>query len=199
MESMAAANTSLITLAQLIDGGAKQPELAVHLDALSSEERVREIRALSGKTQKRLWEACAGAPAFTLDDLVPPSLGEGQTVIYEGKNSLPAFTHFQKRFQRRGGAIVGYNHQTMSAVTGPGYFTVVPSPADPRELLFDYTQVPAETPEGWPTARPNTAGLSWFVYRGLHDFNRRVSRDVTIGSATRLGKVMDSYFVLART
>ncbi|HEY7958309.1 MAG: hypothetical protein ACHQ17_06945 [Polyangia bacterium] len=198
METMAQTSSSSITLASLIDGGAAQPALAAHLDALDPAARVREVEALSGATQKRLWEACAGAPAFTLDDLVPPSVGEGQTVIYAGKNSLAAFTHFEKRFQRRGGEIVGYNHQPMSFVTGPGYFTVVQSPEDPRELLFDYTRVPAEAPPGWPPVKSNRAGLSRFVYRDLHDFNRRVSRDVTIGSATRLGKVMDSYFVLAR-
>jgi hypothetical protein len=33
----------------------------------------------------------------------------------------------------------------------------------------------------------------------MHDFCRRVSQTVIIGAATRLGKPIDAYFVLART
>jgi hypothetical protein len=198
MTTAAVAETST-TLVSLLAGGAVQPALGAHLDALDAAGRVREIRALSGKAlQKKLWDACADAPLFTLDDLVPPSVGEAQ-VIYAGKNSLAMFTHFEKRFCRRDGAVVGYNFQSMSWVTGPGYFTVVPSTERPRELLFDYTRVPAEAPAGWPKVKANTGGLSRMVYGNLHDFCRRVSRDVIIGSATRLGKDIDSYFVLART
>jgi len=176
-----------------------QPELERHLNALDAQSRVAEIRALTGKAQKRLWEVCAGAPSFTVDDLVPPSTPEGQTVIYAGKNSLAAFSLFEKRFARHGGKVVGYNFQSMSFITGPGFFTCKPSPTEPRELLFDYTDVPSTAPAGWPQPRSNASGFSRFVYRNLHDFNRRVSRDVIIGFATRLGKPIDSYFVLART
>lgn len=201
MTATAVAGTSEVTLGALIDApDATQAKLAAHLDALDGEARVRECRALSAKQQKRLWEKCAGAPAFTLEDLVPPSLGEGQTVIYAGKNSLPAFTHFEKRFQRRGGQVIGYNHnpQLVTAFAGPGYFTAVVSPNDAREVLFDYTKTPSETPEGWPPVKDNSGGLRKLVYGNLHDFNRRVSKDVMIGFATRLGKPMDSYFVLCR-
>jgi hypothetical protein len=190
-----------MALAEMLDGTSPtQADLAKHLDALSSEQRVAEIHALNKRQQKRLWEVCADAPPFTLDDLVPPSLGEGQTVIYAGKNSLGAFTHFEKRFQRRGGSIIGYNHNTgISAwFAGPGYFTCVMSPQNPKELLFDYTKVPEASPDGWPKVKSNGSGGSYFVYRDLHDFNRRVSKDVMIGFATRLGKPIDSYFVLAR-
>jgi hypothetical protein len=200
MSTTAAVASSSVTLAQLIDSpDATQARLAEHLDALDSETRVRECRALSGKQQKRLWQICAGAPAFTLEDLVPPPLGEGRTVIYAGKNSLPAFTLFEKRFMRKKGQVIGYNHQATSWITGPGYFTCETSPKDAREILFDYTRVPSETPTGWPQVKPNKAGFSRFVYNGLHDFNRRVSKDVLIGSATRLGKDIDSYYVLCRT
>jgi hypothetical protein len=198
--STAAQAVESANLSQLLDNpSVTQPQLAALLDALDAQGRVREVRSLSGKAQKRLWEVCKGAPAFTLEDLVPASLGEGKTVIYAGKNSLAAFTMFEKRFQRLNGEVIGYNHQAMSWVTGPGYFTCVMSHVDPTELLFDYTKVPATGPTGWPPVKPNSAGLSRFVYNNLHDFNRRVSKDVIIGSATRLGKDMDSYFVLART
>jgi hypothetical protein len=191
-----------MALAEMLDRPAvTQAELAKHLDSLSPEQRVEEIRALGKKQQHRLWEVCAEAPPFSLEDLVPPSLGEGQTVIFAGKNSLGAFTHFEKRFQRRNGAVIGYNHNPafVTWFAGPGYFTCVQSPQNPRELLFDYTQVPSASPDGWPKVKANRSGGSYLVYRDLHDYNRRVSKDVLIGFATRLGKPIDSYFVLART
>ena len=199
MDTAAAVSTT-ITFADLLGrNDVKQADLAAHLDALDAVTRVAECRALSGALQKRLWAVCAGAPAFGLDDLVPPAAG-AEAVIYAGKNSLAMFSWFEKRFRRFGGAVVGYNHQSMSWATGPGYFTVVPAEgAHAGELLFDYTRVPAATPAGWPPVKGNEGGLSRFVYKNLHDFCRRVSRDVIIGSATRLGKDMDSYFVLART
>ncbi len=189
-----------MSFGSLIDvPGCTQAQLEAHLNGLDAEARVRECRALLGKQQKKLWHICKDAPAFTLDDLVPASVGEGTTVIYAGKNSLAAFTLFEKRFQRRGAEIIGYNFQPMSWVTGPGYFTCVTSPHDAREILFDYTKTPSVGPSGWPKARTNAAGFSRLVYKDLHDFNRRVSKDVIIGSATRLGKDMDSYFILCRT
>ena len=68
------------------------------------------------------------------------------------------------------------------------------------ELLFDYTKVPqpGEQPAEWPKVKGNGQGFSVLVYNNLHDFCRRVSQDVIIGRATRLGKPMNQYFVLAR-
>jgi hypothetical protein len=199
MTTAAVASTSA-TLSDLIaTPDITQAALAAHLDALDNETRVREVRALSGGLQKRLWQICAGAPAFTLEDLIPSSLGEGKQVIYAGKNSLFAYTLFEKRFVRVGSQVRGYNVSGAAWIAGPGYFTAVASPKDAREILFDYTNVPPSTPAGWPPVKSNLAGLSRFIYGNLHDFNRRVSRDVLIGSATRLGKDIDSYYVLART
>jgi hypothetical protein len=185
-------------LSLLSSPSVSQAELSRHLDGLSAEARIAQIEALGKAAQRRLWLVTEGAPAFTLDDLVPLSTPDGAEVIYAGKNSLPLFSRFEKRFMRRGGSVVGYNFGSTRPLVGPGYFTAVVSPKVPSEILFDYTQVPAETPPGWPPVRPNSAGLSRVVFHNLHDFCRRVSKDVLIGSATRLGKEMDSYFVLAR-
>ena len=46
--------------------------------------------------------------------------------------------------------------------------------------------------------RPNTYRLSRFVYNGTVDYMRRVARDVFIGTATRDGHELGSYFVLVR-
>src|SRR5438067_271848 len=126
MSTAIAASTSATFADLLRKSHVTQSELAAHLDGLDAAGRVAECRALSGALQKRLWEVCQGAPAFGLDDLVPPSAG-AEPVIFAGKNSLAMFNQFEKRFRRSGGAVVGYNHQSMSWVTGPGYFTVVPA------------------------------------------------------------------------
>lgn len=176
-----------------------QAKLAAYLDGLDAATRIAQVTALSSKKeQARLWELCADAPAFTAEDLVPARLGEGKQVIWYGKNTLPLFKTFQKRFMRQNGIVVGYNFTGTSWFTGPGYFTIVTSPHQARELRVDYTQVPATTPPGWPTVKPNDKGFSKPIYGNLYDYLRRVSNDVCIGWATRLDKPIDSYFILAR-
>lgn len=84
-------------------------------------------------------------------------------------------------------------------VTGPGYFVCYEIPGS--EVLIDYTQVPAvdaPRPEGWPGVRPNSAGMSRYIYNGTQDTMRGVSRHVSIGRAARAGKWMDNWFVLCR-
>lgn len=196
---MVAVANSNATFADLLGrSDVTQAQLAAHLDGLDAEERVRQCRALGKKLQKRLWEVCADAPAFTLEELIPST--ETGTVRWAGKNSLGVFTHFEKRFVRQNGVIVGYNFNPGVAwFTGPGYFTTVQAPDRPREILFDYTRVPSTAPAGWPPVKPNTGGTAKLVYGNMHDFCRRVSSTVIIGFATRLGKPVDAYFVLART
>jgi hypothetical protein len=175
--------------------------LATHLDALPPDERIHQCQALGKAAQRRLWDAAAAGEPLTIDFFVPAGTPAGTTVRFAGRNSLPMFTLFEKRFARAGDSIIGFNFQTMSFVTGPGYFTLRPAgDTAPKEVLFDYTAVPPpeSAPAGWPPVRSNAAGLSRLVYNNLHDYNRRVSRDVVIGSATRLGKPMDSYYVLVR-
>ena len=65
-------------------------------------------------------------------------------------------------------------------------------------MIVDYTQLPDAAPQGWPEIRSNERGLSRFVYGFMLDRMRRVSRHVTIGSASRRGREMGSYFVMSR-
>ena len=139
-----------------------------------------------------------------LADLVPPELADEQTVRHFGKNTLPAFTHFEKRFCRPAGedaahpgALWGFNFQTMSPITGPGYYVAHEDPAR-REVLVDYREVPERAPAGWPALKRNERGLSRFVYGFMVDTLRRVSEHVTIGSAARKGKDIGSWFLLTR-
>lgn len=191
-------------LAALLAGDAPNAgEIAALLDGASEADRVEGIRRLGGvKRQRRLWQAVAGTPKVGIDDLVPPDAAPLSEVVYEGKNSLPAFTIFQKRFCRPSapdavGELWGYNHTDIGRFIGPGYF--VCHAVDDEGAAIDYRLVPPTHPAHWPEIRPNSRGLSWFVYRDMIDYLRRVSRHVFIGSASRHGKDLGSYFVLCRT
>jgi hypothetical protein len=183
--------------------GAERADLAAiaaHLDGLTHAERLQEIATLGGPgPQSRLYAAAAGAPRVTLADLVPPDLAPLREVIFHGKNSLPAFTFFQKRFCRtpaRNDELWGYNHQSLAWLTGPGYFVVHEEPE--RGAAIDYRAVPPSGCPGWPEVKPNDRGLSRFVYKDMVDYLRRVSAHVFIGRAHRDGKELENYFVLCR-
>jgi hypothetical protein len=174
------------------------------LDGLSHAERVEAARALGRPEQRRLYAAVDGFLPLRLVDLVPASLGDRAPVRHYGRNTLPAFTRFEKRFRRPPGAdpaspgsLWGYNHQALSWLTGPGYFVAVEAPGRP-EVWIDYNRVPEAHPDGWPAIRRNERGLSRFVYGFMIDTLRRVSEHVTIGSAARRGREIGSWFVLVR-
>ncbi|CAN0585055.1 unnamed protein product, partial [Laminaria digitata] len=115
------------------------------LDGVSHEERMTVLRALTPKLQARLFDAAEGR-VVKLEQIVPSSKGELVEVIHEGQNTLPAFRHFQKRFCRPSEAnspndrevLWGYNHQTMSGFTGPGYFVAYDDEAG--EVCIDYRE-----------------------------------------------------------
>jgi len=179
-------------------------ELGVFLDGLTHEERVAAIRSTKRGDQRRLYSASDGYREVTLRDLVAPAVPALTTVRHFGKNTLPAFTHFEKRFCRPGDAdpdepkkLWGFNFQTMQPLTGPGYFVAREDP-DRREVLVDYHEVPPSAPPGWPPVQPNERGRGRLVYGFMIDTLRRVSEHVTIGSAARKGKDMGSWFMLVR-
>ena|SRR5258706_342641 len=184
MELINAADASLTTI-------------EAHLDSLAFADRVAAVRHLSGGAQKRLFKLCERAFPLSLDELVPPALSDGQEVIFLGSNSLPLFTTLEKHLARKLGTVIGFNRQPFDWLTGPGYFTATPSKDRPG-VLFDYTKVPERGLDNWPEARSNAQGFSRLVFMNLHDYCRRVSKDVVIAQATRLGKAMDTYFVMAR-
>lgn len=169
-----------------------------HFDGLAHGARVEAIRSLGKNAQQRLFAAASGAAGLDLDYMVNPGKGDLAEVIHHGKNSLPLFTHFQKRFARipgRKDAVTGYNEQTMRAFTGPGYFE---ARVQGREIAIDYTRLPTEKCPTWPTILPQKARLGRFVYAGMIDYLRRVSEHVTIGRAVIRGKETENYFLLCR-
>ncbi len=191
-------------LARLRSTPIQMDELARFLDGLDHAARVEAIRAAGRSEQRRLYEAAKGFAPVTLAEMVPAATGELQAVRHHGKNTLPAFSHFEKRFCRpagedpeKPGELFGFNFQTMSPVTGPGYFVAVPDEAR-GEVLVDYRRVPAQAPPGWPAVKSNESGLSRLVYGFMVDTLRRVSTHVTIGSAARKGKDLGSWFLLTQ-
>ena len=174
--------------------------IAGTLDGLGDDDRLDAVAHLRRRELAALYEAAATNPPLTLADFVPASVPARTEVIHEGKNSLPLFTRFQKRFCRAPdpGALWGYNEQSQRAVTGPGYFVVH---QDSGGLVIDYCRLPsdpAQLPPGWPRIIPNSARLSRFIYNGTVDVMRRVSDRVTVGRAHRGGKPMDAWFALVR-
>ncbi len=186
---------------QAVRSRAPASELEAMLDALDLRQRVSVVTSVRGALLAQLFEIAADGAPLRSADIVPDSIPAGATVTFEGRNSLPAFSRFQKRFTRTAdGLSFGYNHQPLRAagmVTGPGYFRVLEAGEDrASELLFDYTRPPPFEPQGWPRYRPNHVGASRFVFMDLHDYVRRVARGVVIGAAFRHGKNQNAYFSL---
>ena len=177
-------------------------EVARFLDGLAPLERVASIRAMGAQDQRRLYDAVRGFAPVRLVELVPPQKADLATVRHHGKNSLPLFSSFEKRFCRPPGqepdapsALIGFNYQLMAPLTGPGYFIALED-AGRGEVLIDYRRLPDRIPVDWPAVRPNDRGLGRFVYGFMVDTLRRVSEHVTIGSAARHGKDTGNWFVL---
>lgn len=188
--------------------------LAEVLDGMGHAGRVETVRRWGKREQSRLYEAIKGHMPLTLDYFVPPSLDPLVPVIHEGKNSLPAFTHFQKRFCKpkdENGDVKaelwGYNEGSAESMleikpfTGPGYFCVhTPEGRDGSEgeIDIDYRKIPPGKPDSWPEIIPNEAKLGRFIYAGMVDVMRGLSNHVSIGRAMKGGKWMDAWFVLVR-
>jgi hypothetical protein len=182
------------------------------LDGLGHPGRLATIRGWDRDTQSRLYEALKGFKPVTVDDYVPAGTDALKEVIHHGKNTLPAFTHFQKRFCKPAdgseGAekkqLYGYNHNTpfVANWTGPGYYVARDWEEAAGEVAIDYTVIPPSKPDAWPAIRPNESGLGRLVYGGMVDVMRGLSTHVSIGRARRLknGKFewFDAWFVLCR-
>ena len=174
-------------------------DLQRHLASLDGAARITECRGLGKRQQARLYELAKDGGPLAPEDMVATVSG-GEPVPWYGKNTLPAFTHFEKHFRRHDGKIVGFNFNPplVTMITGPGYYVCRVDPSRPDDLLIDYTHVLHAAPDGWPATKKNTDGLSRFVYGNMYDYCRRVSDSVEIGAATRLGKPIGQYFVLCR-
>ncbi len=185
-------------------------QIGAWLDGLPHADRLAASRSLDRGQQRRLYEKAAKAAPLTMDDFVPPSVGDRVEVIHFGRNTLPlpgSWKLFEKRFCRPAGGgdrLFGYNESPTRGLIGPGFFVMVPTKGNPAweargSLVVDYFQVPdAPVVEGWPTVVPNTSGLQFFVYNKTRDFMRKVSTHLTIGAAYKVEDPLGHYFVLLR-
>jgi hypothetical protein len=192
-------------LQNLIETHLDVARLAKDLDEIGHEGRVWAVKQWTPANMAVLYEAVKGFRPVTLDDYVPQGVPPMMPVHHHGKNSLPAHNFFQKRFSRPArteGAeaqdiLVGYNFQTLSPLTGPGYYVAHPSP-DAGEVDIDYTMLPSVKPVEWPPIVPNSGRLGRFVYYGMIDVMRGISTHVSIGRAKKKHGWMDAWFVLVR-
>ena len=197
-----------MTLADLIAApDANLAAIASHLDGLAPDTRQTQVQALGRGSQIKLWDIAAAAKPLTLDHFVPAGTPARTEVIHHGRNTLPAFTLFQKRFARPddGSArLFGYNEGATRPLIGPGCFVTIPTAGHPGwpergGVVVDYFQVPdGPVPDGWPKVIPNSQGLQMFVYNKTRDFMRGVSTHVSIGRAFRNESAMSAWFMLCR-
>ncbi len=175
-------------------------EITDFLDSLPHEEELKETLSLGKKEQTKLWDLAENTPtSLTLDYFVPEDAELLKPFVFEGRNSLPAFTRFQKVFYRQGdGTIGGYNNQSIAWLTGWGYMILEKPDPDSKEAFVNYLKIPSEKPLDWPNIKPNCRGLSRFVYCNMIDHLRWVNKDVVIGRAYKKGKAMPNWFILCR-
>jgi hypothetical protein len=171
------------------------------LDGVGHDERVRITQAMKKNDQKAMWELSKGYRSISLNDIVavPKPLLE---VRHVGKNTLPVFSHFEKRFCRpsvQGSReeLIGYNWGVTKPLVGPGYFVAYYNGAT-DEVDVDYRLIPKEKPQDWPEIESNDAGIGKLVFGNMVDSLRRISEHVTIGSAAKNGKPMGNWFILCR-
>ena len=189
----------------LRDARVDREAVAKLFEEASPSERVTLTGSIDGRGQAKLWEAAVPG-TISIDDMVPRSVGPLVPVIFHGKNSLAAFTRFQKRFCRpaEGGAsdeLWGYNYQPtrwLAPLTGPGYFVAYDSSSPLGSVAVDYRQIPSGRPAEWPEIHDNRYRLSRFIYNGMVDYLRRISEHLLIGRATRGEKQLPNYFLLCR-
>jgi hypothetical protein len=200
----------MATLTELVlDPATEMHAIAAYLDAMTHDDRLEAVYSLRKKGQKALFEKAAASPPITLEHFVPSDRAPLEEVIHFGKNTLPAFKLFQKRFCRPDGAepdkLYGYNEGLTRGIIGPGYFVThataghEPAWQERGAIVVNYFEVPDDqVVDGWPKIKPNTSGLQMFVYNKTRDFMRKVSEHVSIGAAFRVEKALDAYFILCR-
>lgn len=192
-----------MTLRDLIESGASAASLAAHLDGLDHAGRVAESHQLGRRHQRDLYDGASPTAPLTLADFADrPMVAIG----HHGWNTFPGpsvVRRFVKRMVRQpDGRVGGYNDAPLGWLVGPGYFRLRQTVGDEQRhapVVVDYHQLPTgPMPDGWPRRIPNWLGPQALIYGWCHDYLRRVSDHVTIGSAFKWGVPVGSWFVLVR-
>ncbi len=173
------------------------------LDRMDPQSRLWTAMSITKEEQRALWEMFE-SDSSDAAQFVPTGTDPLKEVIHHGKNTLPAFNFFQKRFclsDDGSGDLWGYNHGETAFATGPGYYVAHPTGDEekpPSGFVIDYTRLPKKKPDSWPEILKNEAKLGRFVYSGMKDYMRKVSEHVSIGRAYKGGKPMNAWFLLCR-
>lgn len=173
------------------------------LDRMDPASRLATVLSIKPKEQALLWELCKDH-TIGADHFVPSGTEPMKQVIHHGKNTLPSYNFFQKRFclaDDDSGELYGYNFQSLSWATGPGYYVGHDTEGEtdpPGAYVIDYTRLPPKKIESWPPIVANEAKLGRFVYAHMKDYMRGVSEHVSIGRAHKRGKAMNTWFILCR-
>jgi len=191
-------------LSDLIEGPGPISDVSAYLGNLTAPQRWGELCSLSKRCQRTLYLKAEASEPLSLQDFVPAGAPDTTEVVHAGRNSLPMFRDFEKRFARTEGRVYGYNEGSLRGLIGPGYFVIRPTIGAEQArgaVVVDYFEVPqGPVPVGWPDIRPNWKGLQYFVYHKTRDYLRGVAPGITIGSAwkTLLGRerALNSYFIL---
>lgn len=168
-----------IPLPALVD---KLEPLASALDAVTHDARVNYVRGLGWRQLGAMWNLAADTELHAKDIAPDPAA----VAICEGKNAMPVFCWFQKRFAWVEGELVGYNHNSAFVTwwVGPGHFRAYDAPDKPGEVWIDYRTLPKARHPDFPELVTNDRGLlPRLTYGGMVDKVRRVSRYVVIGDS----------------
>ncbi len=166
-------------------------ELAAALDSTTHDDRVAWCRSLNARQLYKLYDLAKDGGALTTDDLIG---GDGEVIVHKGKNGVPVFTYFEKRFVRLGDHVAGYNdsHETAPIgapiyrmITGPGHYICYDSPDVPGEVWVDYRTIPHTQCPEFPPLIDNDSGLRSLIFGNMVDIIRRVSKDIVVGDATK--------------
>ena len=162
-------------------------DLTGRLDNATHAARMAWAYSLGEPEQLALFALAEGS-TLTVDDVVLP---DEAVFIHPGRNGLPRFNRFEKRFARLGDQIVGYNHNDQiggpfnflaKRITGPGHYTAYNGPSG-TEIWIDYRTIPKRRHPEFPALIDNDHGLRALVFGNMVDILRRVSTHVLIGNA----------------
>lgn len=149
-----------------------------------ADRQINWMRSLGMWQLRQLWRLAERYP----QPLDPQEFvrADGGVTICAGKNHLPVFSWFEKRFAQVEGQVVGYNETGWEKTfVGPGHFVLQPGD-DEFELIVDYRIRPTATHPDFPSL--DAGGfLAGLVYGGLVDKLRRVGGPLLIGRSVSDG------------
>ncbi|MFK7931517.1 MAG: hypothetical protein AB8H79_25280 [Myxococcota bacterium] len=176
-----------IPLPMLIDRPAPMIEA---FSANPPDRQVNWVRSLGVWQLRRLWRLSVDYPQpLSIDEF---AAADGSVTRCRGKNHLPIFSWFEKRFARIGDEIVGYNETGWEKTfVGPGHFILRSSEDDPHEVIVDYRTPPVSSHPEFPDLKAS-GFLAGLVYGGLVDRVRRVGDRLLIGRSAASGFSLQS-------